>query len=313
MIDDRRRHIDDLVDRLGLPEGEIKAALDQLAKLDLLRPLGDGTGQLVDPHLGLKSLLLQRISRIEDLLEEFEEDRSAVLTLLNRYDDLNPGDEAGDYAIGSDAVLDRLRGLADRATVEWAAFVPGGTGFASLLAPAWSLEQRVRRRGVSTRTVYTDSIRNDAKMSRRDAGMPDHPAYGEELGDRARTVPSLPVHMVVIDRSVAVLPLDPDEPCKGVIQLSTPGALAALSTLFESTWERAVPLETDIPPNEHGLTPQERELLRLLSHGLTDDVIRRRLGVSLRTVRRMVADLFVSLGADSRFAAGYQAAKRGWL
>ena len=42
-------------------------------------------------------------------------------------------------------------------------------------------------------------------------------------------------------------------------------------------------------------------------------LIEGKLGLSLRTVRRRVADLMTELGADSRFQAGVEAARRGWL
>ena len=41
--------------------------------------------------------------------------------------------------------------------------------------------------------------------------------------------------------------------------------------------------------------------------------VARTLGLSLRTVRRRVAALMTELGADSRFQAGVEAARRGWL
>jgi len=37
------------------------------------------------------------------------------------------------------------------------------------------------------------------------------------------------------------------------------------------------------------------------------------MGLSLRTVRRRVAELMIELGVDTRFQAGAEAAKRGWL
>ena len=69
------------------------------------------------------------------------------------------------------------------------------------------------------------------------------------------------------------------------------------------------------PPRRdgNGLSATERELLELLSRGLTDEAAGRKLGVSLRTVRRMMADLTTRLGATSRFQAGYLTAKRGIL
>ena len=54
-------------------------------------------------------------------------------------------------------------------------------------------------------------------------------------------------------------------------------------------------------------------LLQLLAAGQKDEQIARALGMSLRTVRRRVADLMTELGSDSRFAAGVEAARRGWI
>jgi DNA-binding NarL/FixJ family response regulator len=50
-----------------------------------------------------------------------------------------------------------------------------------------------------------------------------------------------------------------------------------------------------------------------LTMGLTDEVLAARLGVSLRTCRRHVANVFELLGAESRFQAGVLATARGWV
>ncbi|WP_344835625.1 hypothetical protein [Nonomuraea dietziae] len=46
---------------------------------------------------------------------------------------------------------------------------------------------------------------------------------------------------------------------------------------------------------------------------MCDDSIARHLGVSVRTVRARFADAMAELGAQSRFHAGVEAARRGWL
>lgn len=51
----------------------------------------------------------------------------------------------------------------------------------------------------------------------------------------------------------------------------------------------------------------------MLEDGHTDEVIARKLGVSIRTVRRLMADLLKTLNAESRFQAGVQATRRGWI
>jgi DNA-binding NarL/FixJ family response regulator len=59
------------------------------------------------------------------------------------------------------------------------------------------------------------------------------------------------------------------------------------------------------------ITPDAREILRALGAGLTDEVASRRMGVSLRTYRRRVADLMRALDSDSRFQAGLRAGELG--
>lgn len=45
--------------------------------------------------------------------------------------------------------------------------------------------------------------------------------------------------------------------------------------------------------------------------GSKDEALARQLGVSLRTVRRRVADLMDEFGATTRFQAGMEAVRRG--
>jgi DNA-binding NarL/FixJ family response regulator len=51
------------------------------------------------------------------------------------------------------------------------------------------------------------------------------------------------------------------------------------------------------------LTPRQRELLGLLSHGLTNSQIGRRLGISEGTVRSHLEAVYTRLGVSSRAAA----------
>ncbi|MGW4127300.1 response regulator transcription factor [Amycolatopsis japonica] len=76
--------------------------------------------------------------------------------------------------------------------------------------------------------------------------------------------------------------------------------------LFERLWRPSGPPST-------GPTQRELDLLMLLMNGYTDESAAARLGISERTVRRMVSDLMHRLSARSRFQAGAKAADRGWL
>jgi len=66
-------------------------------------------------------------------------------------------------------------------------------------------------------------------------------------------------------------------------------------------------------PEPLGFADEPRLLVRQLASGAKDEQIARTLGLSLRTVRRRVADLMIELGVDTRFQAGAEAVRRGWL
>lgn len=130
-----------------------------------------------------------------------------------------------------------------------------------------------------------------------------------EEGEEVRLIDDLPTRLMVINPTHAIVP-EPlgfaDEPRLLVRQ----GALvAALALLFELYWDRAVPVAELTPVRQSERT----FLLRQLQVGARDEQIARTMGLSLRTVRRRISDLMIELGADTRFQAGAEAARRGWL
>jgi DNA-binding CsgD family transcriptional regulator len=130
-------------------------------------------------------------------------------------------------------------------------------------------------------------------------------------GENLRVISDLPTRMFVLGSTHAVLP-EPlgmaDEPRILVRQRAL---VEALTMLFELMWDRAAP----VPDMDFGGARPDlrRFLLQQLAAGAKDEQIARTLGISLRTVRRRVADLLIELGVDSRFQAGVEAVRRGWL
>jgi DNA-binding SARP family transcriptional activator/DNA-binding CsgD family transcriptional regulator len=159
-------------------------------------------------------------------------------------------------------------------------------------------------RGVRYRAVFPDAERLSGKVTSLALA-----------GALVRTDTDVPMEAVVIDGSIALLPVDPAG--DGVAVLRLPSAVGATVELFERIWSASValnPVELDEDEPEHGgLTPRERDLLALLWAGYTDGSAGAKLGISVRTVRRTVADIMNRLGARSRFQAGAKAVDRGWL
>jgi DNA-binding CsgD family transcriptional regulator len=159
--------------------------------------------------------------------------------------------------------------------------------------------------GVEYRTVYEDNVLHDPHFGR-------FALQQIEMGEQARLLPSLPMKLVVSDESCAVLPLDPTDLVTGATLIVHPSALlTALIAVFEILWRLAVPVSHSGADSR--LNDRERTILTLMSSGATDEAIARRLGMSRRTVVRHTAALLDRLGATTRFQAGVQAARLGWL
>jgi DNA-binding NarL/FixJ family response regulator len=79
------------------------------------------------------------------------------------------------------------------------------------------------------------------------------------------------------------------------------------------TADTAASVDEIAPEQEIALDRRDVDLLSLLSDGRSDSTIARISGISLRTVERRVRSLMDRLGAKTRFQAGVQAARRGWI
>jgi DNA-binding CsgD family transcriptional regulator/sugar-specific transcriptional regulator TrmB len=299
----------ELADRLGVPEHVVRDALDELARLSLLRPSWEDPRLLrpVSPDIGLEPLLARQEADLARRQHQIEDGRAALALLLAEQA-ASRNAARGDVVelVGIDAVRDELERLSRAAAEEVATFAPGGAHTEESLTASKPLDQHLLGRGVRLRTLYLDSVRNDAVTS-------GYAQWLTEQGGHVRTVPVLPLRMIVVDRRVAVVPMRPDQSRAGAILLRTAGAVCALAALFDQVWHTGVPLGAPLPRDDEGLSPQENAVLSLLANGDTDLVIARKLGVSVRTVRRIAAELMAQLGARSRFQAGVRATQRGWL
>lgn len=130
-------------------------------------------------------------------------------------------------------------------------------------------------------------------------------------GEQARVRQTVPVKMMHVDDSVALVTVD-HSGAGGALHIRSPALLRVLAEWFDALWDApdTTVIGGDLPDE---LTPARQKILTLLAAGLTDESIAARTGTAVRTVRRHISALLEILRVDSRFAAGVAAAKRGWL
>ncbi|MEW2358320.1 DNA-binding response regulator [Spirillospora sp. NPDC029432] len=118
---------------------------------------------------------------------------------------------------------------------------------------------------------------------------------------------------IIIDRRVAVLAGPPVRGVRTYTIVRSPDVIASMRTLYWATWESSVELAGFRRGRPPALGEESLEILRLLGGGYKDETAARRLGLSLRTYRRRVAEILTLLDADSRFQAGRRAHELGLL
>ncbi|MFE9327889.1 DNA-binding response regulator [Nocardia sp. NPDC052278] len=160
--------------------------------------------------------------------------------------------------------------------------------------------------GIRYQTLYQDTIYQDAERLR-------HALSTNASGAQARTLPEPPFKLIISDDERASLVLHADERRPDPMGLRITGSpgLRLLVKTFDVLWSLAAPISVNPAADE--LDERDKAILTLMGLGATDDTIARRLGMSRRTVVRRTARLLERLGASTRFQAGVQATRRGWL
>ncbi len=169
-------------------------------------------------------------------------------------------------------------------------------------------ERRRARPGPAVRKLYGPAALADEESER-------HLVDLAKAGARVRICSApLPHETIIVDGRVAILagPAAPGAVREYTV-VRSPGVVRGVVSLFRATWETSAELADYRRGRPPALSEQSRRILALLGGGLKDEAAARRLGMSLRTYRRRVAEILVLLDADSRFQAGLRAHEFGLL
>lgn len=322
----------DAMRRLGWPEPVLEDSVRLLSRLGLFAESGSTPSGWIalPPQNALGDLLGEAKTRVADFCADMTAAWDSAFDTLTVFKTsymshmdrsrVTVVEDPADIA----ATLEReIHGAASEVTL-----LGSGKLLASALKPVCAA---TLDRGVMLRCVVRSST----------AGVPQPVNIVRELlgkGADFRTYPTLPLSFALIDRSTALFgappnPLADDAHHRRMIVMQSPLVNEVLRSVFDHYWFQSSPFITEI---SKGAADQERKpvavqaptsirqasqpdnvqqatLLRMLAGGMTDQAISRRLGVHERTVRRKVAEITANLQASSRFQAGVNAAKAGWL
>lgn len=296
--------------QLNCPVDEVQHRMDVLRKLDLLVPTWSNPAveHAVHPRVGLSGLVERRRSELNKMLGELGQAEASAEVLAEQYNELLTSRTSGDVEVlrGRANASRRIEELGTKARDSFWGLIPAHVD--DIVAPAEeSPDIPLLERGIKMRSIYLQS------MTVSKAGL-EFASYMHKLGGEVRATPTLAMRLLIIDQEIAIMPLNPEVESAGAVIHRSPSVLALAIALFDSYWSRATELFAPEDREDNApLTPHEAEVLRLLAGGAKDEQVARLLGISLRTARRITANLSERLDATSRFELGVAAAKRGWV
>jgi DNA-binding CsgD family transcriptional regulator len=164
----------------------------------------------------------------------------------------------------------------------------------------------VLARGVTVRKIYTsDALPKLLAL----------PGYREGLrrvgGPEVRVSETQLSELVIIDASIAFLRMTTAGGGDQCLVVRVPAILRSLHALYTAVWDSGVDMDVYLARRGSDLDETAARILRMLSEGHRDEIASSKLGLSVRTYRRRVAEIMRDLDANSRFQAGVRAVELG--
>ncbi|MHC0430225.1 LuxR C-terminal-related transcriptional regulator [Streptomyces sp. O3] len=302
----------EIAEATGLSQDEARRVARELLDLHLLTPIpGDPDAFVpVAPDAAAATLVGPEEQRLRELQRSISETRNGLLALLPAYfESRRRRNRVEAFDIITD--LSVLRALIDdcgtrcRHTV--LSVQPGSSRPPGTLVDARRRTLERLERGIHVEHLYQHTARGDLVTS---AYVRDMTAAGAEI----RTTDQVIDRMIIFDREVVFLPeQDVVGRVPGAIVVREPTLVAFLCKLYDHLWANATVFDPDAEEPADVTDDVKRSIIKLMSQGYKDEMVARRMGMSVRTCRRHISELMDELGADSRFQAGVNAALSGTL
>lgn len=295
---------------LGLDRRQTDEIVERLISLGLLRRFpGDGRLIPARPDVAVSELVRPLESVMRHLQEQTERIRDLFDALMPVYHSSRVRrkmeEESLDVVPDMESFATLVEEAMGRSREEVLVMQRIDLGSPLDLDRILSRDLSVLERGVRLRVMHQHSARYSSYVKNYATAL-------SEAGGRLRTIEELGNRAYVIDREIAFIVREaPSREQKGVV-IHQPEVVSFLGDFFEQIWLRGADFAgKSVSRSEGSQIGDELKhvITRLLAEGLRDENIARRIGVSVRTCRRHIAEIMAQIGADSRFQAGYLSAR----
>lgn len=292
----------ELADVTGLPAEDVRTALAGLIDRGLASRAPDSPARFVAASPAVvESMISERLAEL----------RAAQATL----DRLASQHRANGLANADTDVFEIVRGTEALRQCSMKMVSSARFELLNMVKPpiiAVQPDERLRPNAAATgRLIFeTRSLVNPGNLAAIQQGLRSE--------DEIRVHTKLPIKMLAADRSMALLPLAPQDTTPVGVLVHKSAVLDGMLALFEYVWATAVPLHVDnansrAPAHPSVLSDDDRQLLSLLLAGLTDEAIAAHRGTSVRTVQRKVQALMTVAHVRTRMQLAWESARQGWM
>ncbi|MET9293123.1 helix-turn-helix transcriptional regulator [Streptomyces sp. NPDC003077] len=263
---------------MNRPERGPEGAVDDLVALRPRNPGGDREFMTADPRA-----LIDMPTSVDTYASFFD-----ALQIVAR-----TGEDTKEL-LDLETACARMHEVAAECGEEVVAMMPGG---GRPVAELFECGPPVLGQGIRTRLLLQHTARFDSAAREQAEAL-----IG--AGAEIRTVAPLFEQLIIFDARTAFIPAaDADRDAVAVIR--DPTVVTFLHACFGRAWAGAMSYAPRLGELSAISDDLKDEILRMLINGAKDDTIARRLGLSVRTCRKYVAQLMRKYRVATRFQLGY--------
>lgn len=292
----------------AVDEAAVVRSLEELRQAAIISAGPDGFDEPLPPEQAIEALIAREEEMLSERRRRLSAQREGVGDLVRTFVAARQTEEPSgsiERLVDGSAVRARLYELEKLTTQTCWSMRPSSAPSVQSLDSARRLDQESMSRGVGMRWIVSAT-------SLADQAYRDYLSERVADGGEVRVHPAPPMAMILLDETVSVIP-DGDQ--GGAVILHGAALSLPVRRLFDEAWSTSAPLGEWLAVGAEMDSRQlrSRQVVTMMAQGMTDEAIARRLGVSVRTVGRLISTATDALGATGRFQAGVLAVQKGWV